>query len=324
MTLQRRKALTLLSAAAAAAAWPGMAASQIARTVTLVVPYPPGASTDQTARLVAQRWNSITGQTMVVENKGGANGNVGSATVAKAPPDGTRILLATQPVLAINPFLYKDSGFDANKDLTPLTCAVNGVVALVVHPSLPVNNVAELIDFAKKNPGAVQFGTAGSGSPQHIGGLLFAQRAGINLTHVPYRGGGPMVNDLLAGHIKMGIVTLSAVKAFAADKRLKVLAIGEKTRFAGAPDIPTIAETLPGFELTTWLAFFGPGGLPREQVNALSQALTRAINADDVKAKLMDLALPPRTEGPEALARMVQVDQEMYGRIIREYKITAD
>lgn len=324
MTLHRRKALTLLSTAAAAAAWPGLAAAQIARTVTLVVPYPPGASTDQTARLVAQRWNSITGQTMVVENKGGANGNVGSATVAKAPPDGTRILLATQPVLAINPFLYKDSGFDANKDLTPLTCAVNGVVALVVHPSLPANNVAELIDFARKNPGAVQFGTAGSGSPQHIGGLLFAQRAGINLTHVPYRGGGPMVNDLLAGHIKMGIVTLSAVKAFAADKRLRVLAIGEKTRFAGAPDIPAIAETLPGFELTTWLAFFGPGGLPREQVNALSQALARAINADDVKAKLMDLALPPRTEGPEALARMVQVDQEMYGRIIREYKITAD
>ena len=324
MTLQRRKALTLLSAAAAAAAWPGMAASQIARTVTLVVPYPPGASTDQTARLVAQRWTAITGQTMLVENKGGANGNVGAATVAKAPPDGTRILLATQPILAINPFLYKDSGFDANKDLTPLTCAVNGVVALVVHPSLPANNVAELIDYARKNPGAVQFGTAGSGSPQHIGGLLFAQRAGINLTHVPYRGGGPMVNDLLAGHIKMGIVTLSAVKAFAAEKRLKVLAIGEKTRFAGAPEIPTIAETLSGFELTTWLAFFGPGGLPRDQVNALSQALTRAINADDVKTKLIELALPPRTEGPDALARLVQSDQEMYGRIIREYKITAD
>lgn len=324
MSIQRRKALGLLTTAAATAAWPWAARAQSSRPITLVVPYPPGASTDQLARLVAQRWTSITGQTMLVENKGGANGNVGAALVAKAPADGTRILLATQPILAINPFLYKDSGFDANKDLTPLTCAVNGVVSLVVHPSLPVNNVAELIDYAKKNPGAVQFGTAGSGSPQHIGGLLFAQRAGINLTHVPYRGGGPMVNDLLAGHIKMGIVTLSAVKAFAADKRLKVLAIGEKTRFAGAPDIPAIAETLPGFELTTWLAFFAPGGLPREQVNTLSQALVRAVNADDVKSRLMDLALPPRTEGPEALARLVQTDQEMYGRIIREYKITAD
>lgn len=324
MSIQRRQALGLLTTAAAAAAWPLGALAQANRPITLLVPYPPGASTDQLARLVAQRWTSITGQTMLVENKGGANGNVGAAVVAKSPPDGTRILLATQPILAINPFLYKDSGFDANKDLTPLTAAVNGVVALVVHPSLPANNIAELIDYAKKNPGVVQFGTAGSGSPQHIGGLLFAQRAGINLTHVPYRGGGPMVNDLLAGHIKMGIVTLSAVKAFAADKRLKVLAIGEKTRFAGAPDIPAIAETLPGFELTTWLGFFAPGGLPRDQVNALSQALVRAVNADDVKSKLMELALPPRTEGPEALARLVQSDQEMYGRIIREYKITAD
>ena len=329
MSSNRRKAIGWMASGAAAAAWPWLANAQAqpaaaSRTLTLVVPYPPGASSDQLARLVAQRWSAITGQSMVIENKGGANGNVGAATVAKAPPDGTRILLATQPIVAINPFLYKDSGFDANKELTPLTAAVNGVVVIAVHPSLPVNSIAELIDYSKKNPGALQYGTAGAGSPQHIGGLLFAQRAGITLTHVPYRGGGPMVADLLAGHIKMGIVTLAAVKAYTADKRLKVLAIGEKARFAGAPEIPTLAETLPGFELTTWLGFFGPGGLPRERVNALSQALIQALNADEVKAKLLEQALPVRAEGPDALARLVQTDQEMYGRIIREYKITAE
>ena len=133
-----------------------------------------------------------------------------------------------------------------------------------------------------------------------------------------------MVADLLAGHIKMGIVTLSTVKAYMADKKLRVIAIGELARFAGAADIPTIAETLPGFELTTWLGFFGPGGLPAERVSYLSNGIIRALNSDDVKPKLLDLALPIRADGPEALAKLVKADQEAYGRIIREHKITAD
>jgi tripartite-type tricarboxylate transporter receptor subunit TctC len=193
---------------------------------------------------------------------------------------------------------------------------------VVVHPSVPANTLAEFIDWGKKQPGGVQYGTAGAGSPQHIGGLLLAQRAGMTLTHVGYRGGGPMVTDLLAGHIKLGIVTLSTVKAYVADKRLKVLAIGETQRFSGTPEIPTIAETLPGFELTTWLGFFGPGGLPQDRVNYLSSALIKALNAEDVKAKLTELGLPVRAEGPAALAKLVQSDREMYGRIIREHQIT--
>lgn len=322
MNLPRRHALGLI----AAAALPLSAWSQAfpSRPITIVVPYPPGASTDQTARLVAQRWAADSGHSIVVENKGGANGNIGAATVAKAPPDGYRILLATQPIVTINPFIYKDMGFDPVKDLTPLTAAVNGVVAIAVHPSLPVNNLAELIAYAKKQPGGLQYGTAGAGTPQHIGGLLLAQRAGIPATHVPYKGGGPMVTDLLAGHVKVGIVTLSAIKAHADAKRLKVLAIGETKRFPGAPDIPTVAETLPGFELTTWLGFFGPGGLPKDRVEYLSQALIKALNADDVKAKLTELALPLRAEGPEDLAKLVASDREQYGKIIREHRITTD
>jgi tripartite-type tricarboxylate transporter receptor subunit TctC len=325
MNNRRRQTLSLL-AAALAAGLPALARAQAYpnRPISVVIPYPPGASSDQVGRQVQQRIATNTGLTVIAENRGGAGGNVGAAYVAKSPPDGYRILLATQPILTINPFLYKDMGFDPLKDLTPLTCAVNGVVAIVVHPSLPVNNIAELIAYGKANPGVLNFGTAGSGSPQHIGGILFAQRGGFSLTHVPYRGGGPMVADLLAGHIKMGIVTLSAVKAYMADKRVKVLAIGEKTRFPGVPDVPTIGETLPGFELTTWLGFFGPGGLPPEQVNYLSNAIIQALNAPEVKTNLQDSALPIRAEGPEALAKLVRADHELYGRIIRENKITAD
>lgn len=323
MQVRRRQAMAMM-AAATALPWKAMAQGDFPnRPITLVVPYPPGASTDQVGRLTQSSWTHLTGHTVVVENKGGAAGNVGSAYVAKSPPDGYRILLATQPVLTINQFLYKDMGFDPAKDLTPLTAAVNAVVAVVAHPSVPANNMAKLIEYGRKNPNALHYGTAGSGSPQHIGGLLLAQRAKFGLTHVPYRGGGPMVTDLLAGHIPLGIVTLSAVKAYAADKRLKILAIGEKERFAGAPDIPTIAETVPGFELTTWLGYFAPGGVPTEVVGHLSQQLIRSLNAPDVKSKLVDLALPLRTEGPEALARLVQSDREQYGRIIREHNITA-
>jgi tripartite-type tricarboxylate transporter receptor subunit TctC len=326
MNLHRRHVLDAL-AAALASTLPSLTHAQAYpnKPITIIIPYPPGASTDQLGRFLQQGMTANnSGLTVIAENRGGAGGILGSAFVAKSPPDGYRVLLATQPIAAIYPFLYKDMGFDPIKDLTPLTCGVNAVVALVVHPSLPVNNVAELIAYGKKNPGVLNFGTAGSGSPQHIGGLLFAQRAGFDITHVPYKGGGPMVSDLLAGHIKVGIVTLSTVKAHMIDKKLRVIAIGEKVRFAGSPDIPTIAETLSGFELTTWLGFFGPGGLPPEQVRYLSNAITQALNTPDIKSKLLDLALPLRTEGPEALAKLVLADQDAYGRIIRDNKITAD
>jgi tripartite-type tricarboxylate transporter receptor subunit TctC len=316
----------LMAGAAASALLPGVVRAQAFpnRPITIVVPYPPGASTDQVARLVQQRMTTDVGVPVIVDNRGGANGNVGAAYVAKSPPDGYRILLATQPIVTINPYVYKSVGFDPNKELTPLTCAVNGVVSVAVHPSLPVNNIAELIAYGKARPGELNYGTAGAGSPQHIGGLLFAQRAGFEWTHVPYRGGGPMVADLMSGQIKCGIVTLSSVKALADQGKLKILAIGEKTRFSGAPNIPTISESLAGFDLTTWLGFFGPGGLPPELTQFLSRHLVAALTSEGVRSKLQELALPVRADGPAALAQLVAADQALYQRIIRERNITAE
>ncbi|MFM9881986.1 MAG: Bug family tripartite tricarboxylate transporter substrate binding protein [Burkholderiales bacterium] len=294
------------------------------RPMTIVVPYPPGASTDQLARLVQPKLAAGLGQPVIIEHRPGAAGTIGAAYVAKSPPDGYRILLATQPILAISPYLQKDMGFDPIKELTPLTNGVNALLAVTVHPSLPVSSLAELMDYGRKNPGVLTFGSAGNGSPQHIGAVMLGLRGQYQLTHVPYKGGSPMVTDLIAGHIKAGIVTYSTIKQFVADKKLRVVAIGEARRFAGAPDIPTLGETLPGFELTTWLCFVAPIGLPQSLVSMLSGELVKALKTEDVAAKLLDLGLIVNAEGPEALAKMIRADYETYGQIIRENRISGD
>ncbi len=291
------------------------------RPLTIVVPYPPGASTDQLVRLVQPRLTAGLGQAVIVENRGGAAGNVGSALVARSTPDGYRILLTTDAVVTLNPHIYKDMGFDPVKDLAPITTAVLAVLGIGVHPSLGVNSVAELIEYAKKNPRKVFFGTAGTASPQHVAGEMLNQRAQIELVHVPYKGGGPAITDLLAGHIKMSIATLSAMVPHLGGGNIRIIAIGEKTRFEGTPNIPTMAETLPGFEASAWLAFFAPGGTPREIVNRLNAELVKALRAEEVKAKLLGLGLLVVGDRPEQLAERLAADLERRGRIIREVGI---
>ena len=325
MKFERRRAMRIMATALLGLA-PLLSHAQSfpSRPIAMVVPYPPGASTDLVARLVAPKLAASLGQPVIVENRGGANGSVGAAYVAKSPPDGYRILLATQPILAINPYLQKDLGFDPLKDLTPLTKAVNAPVGLAVHASLPIHSLAEWIAYAKKNPGELTYGTAGAGSPQHIGGVLLSQRAQIDTTHVPYKGGGPMIADLLAGHIKSGIATMSVFKSHMNGPNIRVIAIGELTRFAGTPEVPTMAETLPGFELATWLGFFGPGGMSHDLVALLSRDLVKALHAEDVRSKLQEAALLVAADGPDAMAKVVRTDYEVYGRIIRDHRIATE
>lgn len=326
MDTNRRQALATI-AAGLAATLPGAGRAQEkypSRQLTIVVPYPPGASTDATARMVAAKMGEGFGQPVIVENRAGAGGAVGATYVAKSPADGYRVLLATQPILTINPHLQKNTGFDPMAELVPVSGAINAVVALCVHSSVPAKSLAELIAYAKQNPGKVTFGTAGTGSPQHVGGIMLAQRAGVDMVHVPYKGGGPMVTDLLAGHINVGIATLSVFKKLIGDSRVRVIAVGEAKRYAGTPDIPTIAETLPGFELNTWLGFFGPAGMPAPVRAAVSEAIVKALGSDEVSGKLANLALLVQPGGPDALGKVVRTDHETYGRIIRDYRITSN
>ena len=326
MNITRRHTMGAALGAAALGALPIRSNAQAfpTRPVTIVVPYPPGGSSEQVSRSIQARLSTALGQSVVIENRAGAGGTIGAAFVAKSPPDGYRILMATQPIITISPHLQKDMGFDPLKDLTPLTNGVNAVVAIAVSSTVPVQNLAELIAWGRKNPGALTFGSAGTGSPQHVGGMLLGQRTQMQVTHVPYKGGGPMLTDLLAGHIKMGVATLSVFRPFAADKRLKILAIGELARFPGTPDIPTIAETVPNFELSTWLGFYGPGGLPADIARTLSGELIKALKAEEVRAKLADAGLLVAADGPEALAKMGRSEHELYGRIIRDNRITAE
>ena len=290
------------------------------RPVTIVVPYPPGAATDLIARLVQPRLQAALGQPVIVENRPGANGAIGAAYVAKSVPDGYRILVAPQPVVAINPLVQKLQ-YDPMRDLAPLTSAANAVMAIAVHESLPVDDIKGLVTFAKKNPGKLAYGSSGTGSPMHIGGLLLAQRAGIDWTHVPYNGSGPMIMNLLSGEIKIAIATLSAFPRLGTDRRVRVIAIGEKQRVPGAPDVPTIAETFPEFEMTTWQAFYTTAGVPDEILKRLSAELVKIMRSDDVMKRLQELALFVNAEGPQHLARIQREDYERFERILREKRI---
>jgi tripartite-type tricarboxylate transporter receptor subunit TctC len=292
--------------------------------ITMVLPYPPGASTEQLARAVQNPLQTALGQPVIVENRPGAAGNIGSAYVAKSPPDGYRLLLTTNAVLTLNPHFYPDLGFDPLKDIAPVTRAVNGALAIAVHTSLPVNTLPELIAYAKAHPKEIFYGTTGTGSPQHMMGETLNRLAGIELTHVPYKGGGPAMNDLLGGHIKMVIITLSTVLPQVGSGRIKILAIGESKRFSGAPDIPTVAETLPGFDVTSWLCFVFPGSTPKPLVDRMNGEMVKALNLPEVKEKLETLALPVVADKPEDLAQTIRSDFDRWGKVIRELGIKPD
>jgi tripartite-type tricarboxylate transporter receptor subunit TctC len=306
-----------LSCAAAAETFPS-------RPITIVIPYPPGASTDQVARLVQPKLQDSLGQTVVLEHRGGGSGNIGNAAVAKAAPDGHTILLSTNAIMTINPHIFRKLPFDPLRDFAPLTTAVRAVLAIAVHPSVPVRSVADLIGHAKAHPRQLHYGTAGTGTPHHMAGLALNQAAGIELVHVAYKGGSPAANDLLGGHIPMGIFTLSTVLQHGRSGRLNVIAIGEPRRFEGAPDIPAIAETLPGFEATSWLAFFAPGGTPAPIVERLNKALVAALTAEDVKARLTEAGLPVVADRADELGAVVRRDFARWGELARDMGIEAE
>jgi tripartite-type tricarboxylate transporter receptor subunit TctC len=308
----RGAGLLALTFAAAAMAQP-----YPSKPIKLVVPYPPGASTDAVGRMVGQKVSEDLGQPVIVDNKGGASGNIGSDFVAKSAADGYTFLLGTDATHTANAWLFKGFPFDPVKDVTPLTMAAKNIIVLVAHPSFPPNTVAELIDYAKKNPGKVSYGSAGQGSPHHLAGGMMNQMAGIDMTHVPYKGGGPAATDVIGGQIPIIFSSLVTVMPQIQAGKLKALGITEKTRYAGLPNVPAIAETLPGFEMSSWLGFFGPPNLPPAITARLNASLVKALHVPEITAKMQAAGLVVVANSAEQFAAQQRADYENRGKLIK-------
>jgi len=257
------------------------------RPITLVIPFAPGGSTSIVGRVIADKMSQLLGQGIVVDNRPGAGGTVGTKAVAKSEPDGYTILLGYTGTLAIGPSLYRNAGYDPRKSFAPIGLIGNAPSVLAVHPSFPANSVAELIAYARANPGKVNFGSAGVGSVNHITGEYFARSAGITLVHIPYKGTGPALTDLLGGHIPMALAPIPAVHANVAAGLLRALAVTGKTRSGLLPDVPTISEAgLTGFEASLYYGLVAPAGTPQAIIERLSKALQAALVSDEVKKQL--------------------------------------
>ncbi len=309
--------VALVGIAPAQAAWPE-------RTVTLIVPWAPGGSTDILARMLSDYLTRSLGQTVIVDNKAGASGNIGSNLVAKAKPDGYTLLVGSMSTHAMNQALFSSMPFEPVDDFTPISLVAFVTNTLVINPKIPVNNVAELIAYAKANPKKLNFASAGAGSTNHISAVLFELAAGIQMTHIPYKGGAPAVLDTVTGQTEVlfgaGTQTLPHVKS----GKLKLLAVTESARSPQLPDTPTVAETLPGYELVVWYGAFGPKDLSKEITERLSTEINRIVALPEVRSKMAAIGVEVVSSTPASFAKTLQQDAAKFTKLIRELKITAE
>ena len=311
----RLTALSLLLAPVLA-----LAQAYPSKPVRMVVPYSAGGATDTVARAVGNRLSEALGQQVVIDNRGGASGMIGSDIVAKAAPDGYTLLLTVGPPHSAFPFFMKNVPFDTVKDFTPIIVVGTAPQAIVVHPSLPVTSLKGLIDYSKKNPGKLSFGTSGVGSSQHMGGLLLNRAAGTDMVHVAYKGGAPALNDVLGGQIPVAIVILSNVITHVRAGKLHLLAVLEAQRAKAAPDTPTVAEAgVPGYAVPdTWIGLVGPARLPEAIVNQVNAAVLKALGFADVRARLEAAGFEVRGNTPKEFADGIAKGYETYRRIATE------
>lgn len=323
--LTRRSALSLVCGAVGAGLLPRPALSQAypAHTVRIIVPWAPGGSTDILARIVAEHLRQALGQAVIVENKPGASGNIGSDLVAKAMPDGHTILFGSMSTHAMNHALFSSMPFDGVADFTPISLLAFVTNTMVINPAVPAKTVREFVDHAKANPGRIAYASAGAGSTNHLCAALFEKMAGVQMVHVPYRGGAPAVLDTVAGQTQLlfsaGTQTLEHVKA----GKLTLLAVTEGKRAAALPDVPTAAETIPGYEMAVWYGAFGPRGMPKELVARLNGEINRILFLPEVKKKMADIAVEVVNASPEELGAALRADAERWGRLIKELGIGA-
>ena len=289
------------------------------RAITLIVPYTAGGGNDAMARVVAQRMSVTLGQAIVIENRGGAGGSIATRQVAKATPDGYTLGLGGTGTLAIDPTLYPNVGYDPRKDFSPIGLIATGALVIVVNPTLPVRDVKELIALAKAEPGKINFASAGTGSGIHLGTELFATMADIKLTHIPYKGSGPALSDLLGNHVALYFSSLPPALGIIQSGQLRALAVTGPKRSAVLPDLPTVAEAaLPGFEAVLHYGIVAPAGTPRPIVDKLNAALREAVASDDVRKRLDAEGAEPLITTPEEYAADIDREETKWSAVVRK------
>ena len=287
------------------------------KPIRLVVPFPPGGTTDLLARLVAQKLTESWKQPVTVENRGGGGSVIGSEIVAKAPPDGYTLLVAT-PALAVNPSLRRDLPYDAEKSFAPVVRLVFSPTILVVHPSLPVNSVRQLIALAKSRPGQINYASGGNGSGGHIAGELVKRLAGIDVVHIPYKGVGPGVTALLAGEVSLMFAQMPIVRPYLASGRLRALAVTSSVRSQVMPDLPTVAEAgVPGFKIEPWFGIIAPAGTPKEIISRLNNEIQTIMRMPDVRERLVTGGIVPATNTPEEFAAFIRAEIANWAELVK-------
>jgi tripartite-type tricarboxylate transporter receptor subunit TctC len=306
-------------------AQPARAADYPTKAIKIVVPYAAGGSTDALARVVAERLQKRFGQTTIVENKPGASEQIAIVSVTKSAPDGYTILLSTLSGLAVNPGLYQKLPYNPQKDLTPITLAATVPSAVVVHPSVPVKNMAELGAYLKSKPGQVSYASAGAGTPSHLGMEYYKKANGFDPVHVPYKGGAPALQEVMGGQVQLMMALVPEAMPLVKAGRLRALAVTTTTRLAAYPDVPTVAESGgKDFDMTFWYAFMAPAGTPAEIVTKLNQAIDAILAEKEVRAKLDELSLDVVGGAPAKVTDLIKSDSAKWKKVIDDAGIKVD
>ena len=324
--IHNKKGLKFLIAATTL--WAGMALAQSGsypnKPIKFIVPYPPGGGTDVIARIVQEPLSSNLGQQVIIENRGGAGGSIGSEAAARSPADGYTVLF-TLSSHTINPAIYPKLSFNTEKDFLPVVTIASLPQILVANPDFPAKNVKDVIDMAKAKPGTIAYASVGNGSPGHLAGAMMAGAANVKMTHIPYRGGGPAVTDVMGGQVPLLWVSIPAAANFVKAGKLKALAVSTTKRSAVFPDVPTMIESgFKDFEVDSWYAMFVPANTPKAAVDRLNAAANKVLTTPEVKEKLLNQGAEAVGGSPEALGRVVKAELVKWDKVVKENGIKAE
>ncbi len=310
-------AASLTAASAAAQSYPG-------KSVRVIVPFAAGGATDIVARVVAQKLGETWGQQVVVDNRAGAGGNIGGELAAKSTPDGYTLFMTSGSIITANQHIYKKMPFDPAKDLVPVINVANGPQVLIVTPTFPPKTVKELIALAKAHPREISYGSAGFGSQTHLAAENFLYAAKIEIVHIPYKGEAPAIVDTMAGQVPFSTPNLAAAINYVQQKKLRALGVTSKQRSPQLPDVPAVAETVPGFENLGWFGFVVPTGTPKDVIDKIYRDTAKALEAPDIKSRFDGLGMAPVGSNPAEFGKYIREETERWAKIVRERKLQVD